>query len=186
MQEGGKKNHFPTSGVQVSISIARRFRNGWSLIFKTTVVLFQKKQSPNHERKRKQSIVKKKRQRGSPAVRDGDNAGTVLGNLEEHRHGEVEVRTRRVAPPAIVTGLRVVWRTKVSGCDQDRGATRMAPLWVISALDLEASPTAKPIVEQSSAQSSRVHSVPLAVQVSIPTSPSCRERTKKKKEKIII
>ena len=114
-----------------------------------------------------------KKQRGSPAVRDRDNAGAVLSDLEEHRHSKVKVSSRRVAPPAIVIWKRVVRRAKVCGCDQNRRATRMTKLWVTCALDLKASPTAKAVVEQCSAQCSRVHSVALAVQVSVPTSSTC-------------
>lgn len=40
-----------------------------------------------------------------PAVRDGDNAGTILSDLEENGHGEVEMRAWRVAPSAIVARL---------------------------------------------------------------------------------
>ena len=51
----------------------------------------------------------------------------------------------------------------------------MAPLWVVGALELEASPTTLPIVEQRRAQRRRVHAISLAVQVSVPTSPTCKK-----------
>lgn len=37
-----------------------------------------------------------------PAVRDGDDSGTILGDFKKHGHGEVEVGTRRVTPTTIV------------------------------------------------------------------------------------
>lgn len=54
-----------------------------------------------------------------PAVRDRDNSGAVFGHLEEHGHGEIEVRARRVAPPPIVAGLSEIRRAKVGGSDED-------------------------------------------------------------------
>jgi hypothetical protein len=89
------------------------------------------------------------------------------------------VGARRVAPPAVVAGKGVVGRAKVGGGDQDGGATGVAPLWIVSALDLEASPAAETAVEQGSAQCSCVHAVALAVKVSVPTSASCGERRRK-------
>ncbi|RWW08953.1 hypothetical protein GW17_00027587 [Ensete ventricosum] len=108
-----------------------------------------------------------------PSVRDGDDAGAVLGDLEEHGHGEVEVGAGRIAPPAIVRGERVVGRAEVGSRDEDGGAPSVAPLRIARALDLEARPAALPLVEQRRAQSRRLHPVPLAVQVPIPTRPSC-------------
>lgn len=55
--------------------------------------------------------------RSSPAERDWDDAGAVLGDLEEHRHGEVEVGARRVAPATIVAGKSVVRWAEVGGGD---------------------------------------------------------------------
>lgn len=57
-----------------------------------------------------------------PAVRDGDNACAILSDLEENRHGEVEVSTWRVTPAAIVARLGKVWRAKV-GCGYEDGRT---------------------------------------------------------------
>ncbi|KAF7816436.1 factor of DNA methylation 1-like isoform X1 [Senna tora] len=108
--------------------------------------------------------------------RDGDDAGAVLGDLEEHRHGEVEVRPGRVAPAAVVAGESIVGRAKVGGRDEDRRTAGMAPLWVIATLDLEARSAAKSIVKQSSAQSRRVHTVPFTVQVPVPTCSSCTQQ----------
>ena len=98
-----------------------------------------------------------------PAVRDGDDAGAVLGDLEEHGHGEVEVGPGRVAPAAIVGGESVVGRAEVGGGDEDGGAAVVAPLGVVGALDLEAGPAAQPVVEERRAQRRRLHAVPLAV-----------------------
>lgn len=83
----------------------------------------------------------------SPAIRDGNNAGTVLGDLEEHGHGEVEVWSWWVAPAAIITGQSVVWRAKVGGGDEDGGATSVTPLRLVCALEFEASTAAHAIVE---------------------------------------
>ncbi|RWW62413.1 hypothetical protein BHE74_00030452 [Ensete ventricosum] len=86
---------------------------------------------------------------------------------------EVEVGAGRIAPPAIVRGERVVGRAEVGSRDEDGGAPSVAPLRIARALDLEARPAALPLVEQRRAQSRRLHPVPLAVQVPIPTRPSC-------------
>ena len=59
----------------------------------------------------------------------------------------------------------------------------MAPLWVVGALELEASPTTLPIVEQRRAQRRRVHAISLAVQVSVPTSTTCKKPKPKPKPK---
>jgi len=103
-----------------------------------------------------------------PAVRDGDDAGAVLGNFEEHGHGEVEVWSGRVAPSAIVAGESVVRRAEVRGRHQDRGAASVAPARVVVALYLEARSAAQPAVEQRRAQRRRVHAVALAVEVPVP------------------
>ena len=73
-----------------------------------------------------------------PAVSDGDDSGTVLGDLEEHGHGQVEVCARRVAPATVVVGKRVVWWAKVGGRDENRGTAGVAPFPVVGTLDLEA------------------------------------------------
>ena len=87
----------------------------------------------------------------------------VLGDVEEHGHGEVEVGARGVAPAAVVAGLGEVGRAEVGGRHEDGGAARVAPLGVVVALDLEARSAAQPLVEQRRAQRRRVHPVPLAV-----------------------
>lgn len=106
----------------------------------------------------------------SPAVSDGDDSGTVLSDLEEHWHGEIEVRARWVAPATIVTGLSKVGWAKVSGGDEDWRIPRVAPTWILVALHLKARSAAQAIVEQCCAQCCSVYSIPLCVQVSIPTS----------------
>ena len=108
--------------------------------------------------------------RDSPAIGDGDDSGTVLSDLEEHWHGEVEVGARRVAPATIVTGKSEVGWAEVGGGDQDRRVAGVAPPRILVALDLEAGAAAQTVVEQCCAQRRRVHAVPLAVQVPIPTS----------------
>lgn len=114
-----------------------------------------------------------------PAVRDGDDAGAVLGDLEEHGHGKVEVGTRRVTPSAIVVRECEIRRAEVSGGDEDGGAAGMAPPRVLVAFNFKASTAAKPVVEQRRAKRRRVHSVSLAVQVSISTSTSCKSQKHK-------
>ena len=52
------------------------------------------------------------------------------------------MRARGVAPPAVVAREGVVRRAEVGGGDEDGGASRVAPPWVIGALDLEAGSTA--------------------------------------------
>ncbi|URE23233.1 hypothetical protein MUK42_03227 [Musa troglodytarum] len=109
---------------------------------------------------------------GVPPVGDGDDAGAVFGDLEEDGHGEVEVGAGRVAPPAVVGGESVVGRAEVGGGDEDGGAPAVTPTEVVRALDLEAGPAALPLVKQRRAQSCRLHPVPLAVQIPIPTRPA--------------
>lgn len=79
---------------------------------------------------------------GYPAVIDGDDTGAILCDLEEHRHGEIEVGTRRIAPPTVVIGQGVVWGAKVGGGDEDGRVSGETPLGIVSTLDLKAGPTA--------------------------------------------
>lgn len=83
-----------------------------------------------------------------PAKGNGDNSGTVFSNFKEHGHGEVEVRTRRVAPAAIVVWKSVVGRAKVCCRDEDGRTSRVTPLSVVSALYLKARAAAEAIVEK--------------------------------------
>ena len=62
---------------------------------------------------------------------------------------EVKVLLGRVAPPTSVIRQRIIRRAEVRGGDDD--SRPEAPLGVIDTLDLKASSTALPIVEQSSA-----------------------------------
>lgn len=82
---------------------------------------------------------------------------------------------RRVAPPAIVVGQSEVGGAKVGCSDGDRA--REAPPGVVVASHFETSSAAQPIVEQRGAQRRCVGSVPLAVQVPIPTRSSCKNPT---------
>ena len=89
---------------------------------------------------------------------------------------------RRVAPPSCIVWKGIVWWAEIGGCDHN--GARQAPFSVIYALNLIARATAQPIVEQSCAQSCCVRPIPLAVQVSIPTSTAYKitkeSETKKK------
>ncbi|KAM2611969.1 hypothetical protein TB2_032000 [Malus domestica] len=66
--------------------------------------------------------------------------------------------------------------TKACGRDKNGGIARFAPLWLIGVLEFEVSSTAQATIKESHAQRSRVHSVTLAVQISIPTSSSYSSR----------
>lgn len=72
-----------------------------------------------------------------PAVGDGDNSGAVFSNLKEHGHGEVEVGSRRVAPPTIVVWKSEIGRTEVGPGNENGGTTRVAPPRVVGALDFK-------------------------------------------------
>jgi hypothetical protein len=78
----------------------------------------------------------------------------------------------RVAPAPCIVGESIVWRAEVGGSDHNRAG--QAPPTVINTPNLETSPTAQSIVEQCRAQSCCVSPIPLAVKVSIPTSPTCK------------
>lgn len=114
-----------------------------------------------------------------PAIRNGHNAGAVLGHLKEHWHGKIEMGSGRVAPAAVVIGLGVIGGAEVGGGDEDGGVPWVAPLplRLISAFQLEARAAAEPVVEQRCAQRRRVHAVPLAVQIPVPTSSACNQLT---------
>lgn len=89
------------------------------------------------------------RNRDLPAIRNRDDSGAVLGDFKKHRHSEVEMRTRRVTPAAIVTRLSEVRRTEVSSSDENRRTAGVTPSRVVSTLNLETSTATEPVVEQS-------------------------------------
>lgn len=103
-----------------------------------------------------------------PSVRNRHNSSFVLSNVLEDRLRKVKVVLRRVAPASSIVRQGIVWRAEISGCDHN--GARKAPFWVIHTPNFIARTTPQPIVEQSSAQSSSVCSIPLAVEISIPTS----------------
>ncbi|KAM2568865.1 hypothetical protein TB2_009049 [Malus domestica] len=72
--------------------------------------------------------------------------------------------------------LGEVWQEKVGGCDKNGGTARFALLWLIGALEFEASSTAQAAVKESHTQRIRVHFVALTVQISVPTSLSYSSR----------
>ncbi|KAM1037660.1 hypothetical protein EV2_033351 [Malus domestica] len=75
--------------------------------------------------------------------------------------------------------LRVVSKldvTKACGRDKNGWIARFAPLWLIGALEFKASSTAQAAIKESHAQRSRVHSVALVIQISVPTSSSYSSR----------
>lgn len=91
---------------------------------------------------------------------------------------------RWVAPSSIIVRQCVVWWAEISSCYEDGRVSRVAIiLSSVSTLYLEASAAAQPIVEKCRTQCRVVYSVPLAVQISIATSPTY---THKKREKSAI
>ncbi|GMH07401.1 hypothetical protein Nepgr_009241 [Nepenthes gracilis] len=109
----------------------------------------------------------------TPAVGHGHNPGTILRYLEEYGHGEVKAGAGRVEPSAIVAGQGIFGRAEVSAGDENGGTAGVAPLRVVGALDFKASNAAQAVIEKCGAQRRRVNSVPLAVQVSVPTCFPC-------------
>lgn len=83
---------------------------------------------------------------------------------------------RRIAPATSIIWQSIVWWAEIGGGDHN-GAWQ-APFWVVNAPNLIARPAAQTIVEESSAQSCSVCTVPLAIQVAITTSPTCRNEAK--------
>ena len=71
---------------------------------------------------------------GHSLERDGDNTGSVLGNLQESRLSQVKVLEGRVAPPTIVISQRRVRGAEV--CSSHSDGSREAPFRVIIAFDL--------------------------------------------------
>jgi hypothetical protein len=83
-----------------------------------------------------------------PAIGNRDDSGAIFGDLEEHRHGEVEMRARRVTPTTIVTRLSKIRRTKISSCNENGRTTRVTPLFIICTLQFKTRTTAKSTVEK--------------------------------------
>ncbi|KAG6502153.1 hypothetical protein ZIOFF_042042 [Zingiber officinale] len=108
-----------------------------------------------------------------PSEGDGDDAGSVLCDVEKGQLGHVEVRAGRVAPAAVVAGESGVRRVEVGGRDDD--GARKAPPRVVVAPKLVASAATEPIVEQHRAQSCRVGSVSPDVEVPVPARTSCKQ-----------
>ena len=79
----------------------------------------------------------------------------------------------RIAPSAIVIGEGVVGWTKV-GC-RDGDGVMQAPFGVVIALQLITSSAPLSVVEESCAESRRVCTVALAVQIPVPTCSSCNQ-----------
>lgn len=50
----------------------------------------------------------------------------------------------------------------------------MAPSWIISTLNFKASAAALTLIEQRSTKRRRVNAIALAVQISVPTSSTCK------------
>ena len=73
-----------------------------------------------------------------------------MGDLDEHRHGQVEVLQGRVAP--VPRRLAVVGRAEVGGGYGDGAGVGYAPLWVVHAFDLEACSAAEAAVEEGGAK----------------------------------
>ncbi|KAK3013294.1 hypothetical protein RJ639_008202 [Escallonia herrerae] len=99
-----------------------------------------------------------------------DNSSSVLSYVLENRLRKIKVPQGSVTPPSCIVWESTVWRAEISGRDYDRA--RETPLAVIYALDLKTSTTSQPIVEQSSTKRGCACTVTLAVEISVPTSPS--------------
>jgi uncharacterized protein YneR len=80
------------------------------------------------------------------------------------------VRAGRIAPTTIVTRQSIIRRAKVCCCDKNWWASRVAPLWFISTLYFKTSTATKAIVEQGCAECCSIHTIALAVQVTVPAS----------------
>ena len=115
----------------------------------------------------------KLKQNQLPSVSYRYYASSVLSYLLEDRLREIKMLKGRVAPATCIIWEGIVWWTEIGGSDHN--CVWKAPPLVIDTLDLKASPTAQTIVEQGRAQSSRVSSVALAIQVSISTSSTCNK-----------
>jgi hypothetical protein len=107
-----------------------------------------------------------------PAVENGDDSCLKDTNLFISGNGHVEVLERHVAPSAVVIRQGKIGRTEV-GCCHSHGSAGYTPPRFI-ALQLEACPAAEAIVKERSAQSCRVRSIALAVQIPIPASTACK------------
>ena len=107
-----------------------------------------------------------------PSEDDGHDSSTVLCNLQESGFSQVEVLEGRIAPPAVVVGQSEVRRAEV--CRGDGDGAGEAPSRVIVAPHFVTSTTSQAIVEEGCAQSCSVGSIPLAVQVPVPASSSCK------------
>lgn len=134
-----------------------------------------------------QEIVRKtfphdKKGKNLPTVRNGYDPSAIFSNLQEHGHGEVEVSTRRVTPPAVIVRKGVIRGAEVGRRYQYRRAPGVTPLRVFVALYFKTSTTTLSIVEESRAKRRRVYAVTLAVQITVATCPTC----KKKRTKVMI
>jgi hypothetical protein len=108
--------------------------------------------------------------RNAPVV-DGHDAAAVDGDALPRRLRHVEVAARRVAPAAVVAGLRPVGRAEVGGRHRDGARPGPAPPRLARvAGDGEAGAAGGAVVEQRRAQRRRVPAVPAAVQVAIAAS----------------
>jgi len=108
-----------------------------------------------------------------PPVGDGHDAGLLLRDLEERRHGQVEVLPRRVAPPAAVRRLLLVGRAQVRRRHHQRRrrrrrAGRLAPVGAVHAPHLVATAAGRAIAEQHRAHGHRLHAVALGPRVLVP------------------
>lgn len=79
---------------------------------------------------------------------------------------------RRVAPPAIVIGLGVVWWAEVGGSDGD-GAIA-APLLAVVAAELKAGAAGEAIVEEGCAECRGGQTITLVEEVSIAACTLCQ------------
>jgi len=91
--------------------------------------------------------------------------------LQESWLSHVKVLEGRITPATVVIRQGRVRGAEVSGCDGD--GPREAPFGIIVTSHLITRTTAQAIVEKGSTKCCSVSTIPLTVQIAIPTSTSC-------------
>ncbi|XP_024542059.1 uncharacterized protein LOC112350317 isoform X2 [Selaginella moellendorffii] len=112
-----------------------------------------------------------------PCVDDWNDSCGPVREVNEGRHGKIEVLLWVVAPSSSVALASGIWRAEVRGGDGDGEIAGTAPLWILMALELVASSTGSSVLEQDGAQSGGLHSKAFVVHVAIAASSSCERRS---------
>lgn len=106
-----------------------------------------------------------------PSVEDWYNAGTEAGDAKKRRLGHIEVLSRRVTPPAVVTGQVRIGGTEVRGRHCDRRTAGDASLAI--ALHFEAGPACLTVAIECRAQCYCACSIAVSEYVAIATRTTC-------------